>query len=41
MMLQANMLEDLPDPFLVSVGPPQAQCRPADPLNFVLKKQKC
>lgn len=41
MMLQASMLEDLPDPFLVSVGLLHAQRRPADPLNIVLEKQKC
>lgn len=40
-MLQANMLGALPDPFLVSVGPSHAQCKPADPLNFELNTQTC
>lgn len=35
------MLGALPDPFLVSVGPSHAQCKPADPLNFELYTQTC
>lgn len=38
-MLQANVLGDLPDPFLLSAGSSHAQCKHADSMNFVLDTQ--